>query len=185
MGCHEGISLGSDHMIDSRNQISVVVGDILDWSGDAIVNPAHTSLLAGGGLCGAIHKRSGPFLEAAAKNLAPCPVGEVRITPAFNLNCRFVIHAVGPRWWDGTRGEVDLQKRMYESVARIAENHGMKEVAVPAIGIGIHRFPIPVAAEICCTTLFGSLLKVRFLVIVSRQEIAEVYLSFAKAQTIT
>ncbi|WP_083763470.1 macro domain-containing protein [Paramagnetospirillum magneticum] len=160
-------------MIDAR--VCIEVGDILGWEGDAIVNPAHTSLLAGSGLCGIIHRMAGPELEQAAKLLAPCPVGEVRVTPAFALKCRRVIHAVGPRWWDGTRNEIEHQARMYANIAVAAETYGMREVTVPAIGIGIHRFPTEIAAEICCTTLASYVGEVRFRILLPSSELANIY----------
>jgi O-acetyl-ADP-ribose deacetylase (regulator of RNase III) len=164
----------------TANRITIEVGDILNWEGDAIINPAHTSLLAGSGLSGAIHRTAGPELEQAAKLLAPCPVGEVRVTPAFRMRCRWVIHAVGPRWWDGTRSEAELQARMYANIAVAAEAYGMREVAVPAIGIGIHRFPVEVAAEICCVTLTTHSTSSQFRILLSSQELADIYR--AKAQ---
>lgn len=159
----------------TANRITIEVGDILGWEGDGIINPAHTSLLAGSGLSGAIHRVAGPELEQAAKLLAPCPVGEVRVTPAFRMRCRWVIHAVGPRWWDGTRNEAELQASMYANIAAAAETCGMREVAVPAIGIGIHRFPVEVAAEICCVTLRAQSRSSQFRVFLSSHELAEVY----------
>ncbi len=163
------------------SRITIEVGDILACEGDAIVNPAHTSLLAGSGLCGAIHKMGGPELEQAAKLLAPCPEGEVRITPAFGLKCRWVIHAVGPRWWDGTRGEAELQRRMYANIVAIAEAHQLGEIAIPAIGVGIHRFPIHIAAEACMESLVRHSGSARFRIILPNDELAEAFWA-AKSQ---
>ncbi len=161
----------------SVSAISIEVGNILDWEGDAIINPAHTSLLAGSGLCGAIHLMAGPELEQAAKLLAPCPVGEVRLTPAFGLKCRTVIHAVGPRWWDGTRDEIELQARMYANIAATAEAHQLREIAIPAIGVGIHRFPILIAAEACLKSLARHSGVAQFRIILPNSELADAYSS--------
>src|SRR5258706_7928819 len=84
--------------------IEVVKADITALNADAIVNAANSSLAGGGGVDGAIHRRVGPALAAAAIPLGPCATGDAVITPGFGLRARFVIHAVGPIWTGGTRG---------------------------------------------------------------------------------
>ena len=86
--------------------IKVVRGDITSQTTDAIVNAANTHLIAGGGVCGAIHRVAGPELEIECRKIGSCPIGEARLTRAYDLPCRHVIHAVGPRYSDGTRGQM-------------------------------------------------------------------------------
>jgi O-acetyl-ADP-ribose deacetylase (regulator of RNase III) len=85
--------------------IKIVRGDITSQTTIAIVNAANTHLIAGSGVCGAIHRVAGPELERECREIGDCPTGEARITDAYDLPCRYVIHAVGPKYWDGTRGE--------------------------------------------------------------------------------
>jgi len=128
--------------------ISIHVGDITESADEAIVNSANTSLLAGGGVCGAIHAAAGPELEFACRRLGHCPTGEAVVTPAFNLKAKYVIHAVGPRWLDGTRGERELLRRCYESIfIRVAEK-GIRSVSIPSISTGIYHYPLESAARV-------------------------------------
>ena len=85
--------------------IKIVRGDITSQTTDAIVNAANAHLIAGSGVCGAIHRVAGPELERECREIGDCLTGEARITDAYDLPCRYVIHAVGPKYWDGTRGE--------------------------------------------------------------------------------
>lgn len=128
--------------------ISILVGDITERADEAIVNSANTSLLAGGGVCGAIHAAAGPELELACKRLGRCPTGEAVVTPAFKLKARYVIHAVGPRWSGGTRGEPELLRRCYESIFRRVAEMGVRSVSIPSIGTGIYRYPLELAAQV-------------------------------------
>lgn len=129
--------------------IEVVRADITTLHVDAIVNAANSALAGGGGVDGAIHRAAGPALAAAAIPLGPCPAGSAVITPGFGLPARVVIHAVGPVWAGGTRGEPDVLRRVYERAFELAlEYGGIRSIAFPAISTGIYRFPRPLAAEI-------------------------------------
>ncbi len=128
--------------------ISILKGDITRQHVDVIVNSANPSLLAGGGVCGAIHKAAGPELEVACKAIGRCSVGAAVITPAFNLPAKFVIHAVGPRWLDGARGEPELLVQCYESIFRLVAENDFRSVAIPSISTGIYHYPLYGAAEI-------------------------------------
>jgi O-acetyl-ADP-ribose deacetylase (regulator of RNase III) len=128
--------------------IRCIKGDITSMQADAIVNSANPSLIAGGGVCGAIHKAAGPELERACRTIGGCEVGKAVITPAFNLESKFVIHAVGPRWLDGLRGEPELLRTCYESIFIIAEEHQLKSLAIPSISTGIYNYPLEAAAEV-------------------------------------
>jgi O-acetyl-ADP-ribose deacetylase (regulator of RNase III) len=128
--------------------ISILKGDITRKCVDAIVNSANPSLLAGGGVCGAIHKAAGPELEVACKAIGRCSVGAAVKTPAFNLPAKFVIHAVGPRWLDGMRGEPELLEQCYESIFRLVAENDFRSVAIPSISTGIYHYPLDAAAEV-------------------------------------
>lgn len=128
--------------------IHILLGDVTTFEGDAIVNAANSRLIAGGGVCGAIHSAAGPELEQASRALAPCPVGSAVITPGFNLPAKYVIHAAGPRWWGGERGEEQLLEKTYDSIYELVAKHHIKSVALPAIATGIYRFPLDRATRI-------------------------------------
>ena len=128
--------------------IKIVRGDITSQTTVAIVNAANTRLLAGSGVCGAIHRIAGPELERECSEIGGCPTGEARITDAYNLPCKHVIHAVAPRYWDGRRGESELLIRCYKSIFALTEEHGIESVSIPAIGTGIYRYPITEATQI-------------------------------------
>ena len=128
--------------------IKVVLGDITTLQTEAIVNAAHPSLLAGGGVCGAIHSAAGPRLEEECQRLGGCPTGEARITDAYDLPTKYVIHAVSPRYWDGTRNEPELLRKCYRSIFLMAKAHKIASIAIPAMGTGIYRYPIQQATTI-------------------------------------
>ena len=129
--------------------IEILRADITTLSVDAIVNAANSALSGGGGVDGAIHRAAGPELVIASRRLAPCPPGHAVLTPGFSLPARHVIHAVGPVWEGGTRGEPEVLRRTYESVFRVAREHGgIRSIAIPAISTGAYRFPKPLAVAI-------------------------------------
>ncbi len=128
--------------------LKVFKGDITTYKAEAIVNAANSNLLAGGGVCGAIHKKAGKELEEYCKPLAPCSTGEAVLTPAFGLDSKYVIHAVGPRWYDGTRNEADLLAKAYDSIFFIVKENNIRSVAIPAISTGIYNFPLEQATHI-------------------------------------
>jgi len=129
--------------------IEIVRGDITTLDVDAIVNAANSALAGGGGVDGAIHRAAGPELVRASMALAPCPPGEAVITPGFKLRARYVIHAVGPVWHDGTHGEPELLRSAYDRSFALALAQGdVASIAFPAISTGVYHFPKPLAAEI-------------------------------------
>jgi len=136
-----------------KQVIKVIQGDIFAADYDAIINPANVSLLAGSGLCGQIHKRSGPNLELSCKNLGSQNEGNAVVTPAFGLtNCDWVIHACGPRWFDGKRGEAEKLALVHEAIIDLALAHKFESIAIPAISTGVYRFPVKQAAQIAVNT---------------------------------
>jgi len=129
-------------------QITAVVGDIVRQPDcDAIVNAANPRLLAGGGVCGAIHRAAGPRLEACAVGLGPIRPGEAVITPGFDLPNRWVIHAVGPRYFADPDPPALLAK-VVRRVLALAEEHGARHVALPAISTGIYGYPVEQAGPL-------------------------------------
>lgn len=133
------------------------VTDITTLDVDAIVNAANSSLMPGGGVCGAIHRAAGPALAAACAKVAPCPMGDARITPGFRLPARFVIHAVGPVWSGGHDDEPELLGSAYRASMRLASHHGLRSIAFPAISTGIFGYPLSAATGIAVATVRAAL----------------------------
>ncbi len=135
-----------------------VLADITMLPVDAVVNAANDQLLAGGGVCGAIFRAAGSHaLAAACKPLAPCPTGDARITPGFNLPARFIIHAVGPVWQGGGKDEAELLASAYRAAMRELHVVGGRSIAFPAISTGIYGFPKHQAAAIAVASVRESL----------------------------
>lgn len=129
-------------------RLSVVHDDITKLAVDAIVNAANSSLLGGGGVDGAIHQAAGPELLDECRTIGRCPTGEARITRGYRLPARFVIHTVGPVWHGGHYGEDQSLALCYQSCFKIAEDHGIRTIAFPAISTGVYGFPAERAAAI-------------------------------------
>lgn len=129
--------------------IELIQADITTLDVDAIVNAANSGLAGGGGVDGAIHRAAGPELARASSRLAPCPAGHAVITPGFGLVSRFVIHAVGPVWYGGSRDEPAILRSAYESAFHLARDQpGIRSIAFPAISTGVYGYPKPLAAGI-------------------------------------
>jgi O-acetyl-ADP-ribose deacetylase (regulator of RNase III) len=134
-------------------RISAELADITTLDVDAIVNAANSSLAPGGGVCGAIHRAAGPELARACAKLAPCDTGDARITPGFRLPARFVIHAVGPVWHGGHRGEPDELAAAYRRSLELAREHALHSIAFPAISTGIFGYPLRAATHVAVATV--------------------------------
>lgn len=136
-----------------QTQIYLMQGDITEIAVDAIVNAANSSLLGGGGVDGAIHRAAGVGLLNECRGLGGCETGAAKITAAYNLPARHVIHTVGPVWHGGQAQEDELLARCYRSVCTLAVEHGLMSVAFPCISTGVYRFPKERAARIALVTL--------------------------------
>jgi O-acetyl-ADP-ribose deacetylase (regulator of RNase III) len=134
-------------------RIEVERADITAMAVDAIVNAANAQLAGGGGVDGAIHRAAGPELAQASRAQAPCPAGEARITPGFRLTAKHVIHAVGPVWRGGERGEPDLLASCYRRSLDLAAEAGARSIAFPAISTGIYGYPKDAAAGVALAAI--------------------------------
>jgi len=135
-------------------RIEAVQGDITAEEVDVVVNAANRGLAGGGGVDGAIHRAAGPReLQEACQALGGCPTGDAKATPGFALPARWIIHAVGPRWAGGDKGEAELLASCYRRSLEVADELGAKSVAFPAISTGIYGYPPEEAARIAVETV--------------------------------
>ncbi|WP_328779498.1 O-acetyl-ADP-ribose deacetylase [Streptomyces canus] len=138
--------------------IRLVQGDITRESADAIVNAANSSLLGGGGVDGAIHRRGGPAILADCRKLRAghygkgLPTGKAVATTAGDLDARWVIHTVGPRY-SQEEDRSELLASCYRESLRVADELGARTVAFPAVSAGIYGWPIDDAARIAVETV--------------------------------
>jgi O-acetyl-ADP-ribose deacetylase len=134
-------------------KIEIINTDITTMQVDAIVNAANNSLTGGGGVDGAIHKAAGAELREYCATLKGCETGYAKIAPGFNLPAKYVIHAVGPVWNNGTEGEEKLLAMCYANCLQLAVENNIKTIAFPCISTGAYRFPFDKAAAIALQTI--------------------------------
>ena len=140
-------------------RIRIVQGDITEQETDAIVNAANSSLMGGGGVDGAIHRKGGPKILEECKRIRETewpnglPTGKAVVTSGGNLKARYVIHTVGPVWRGGKHGEPELLAEAYRNSLKLAVSKGLKTIAFPAISTGAYGYPKEEAAEIALRTI--------------------------------
>lgn len=141
------------------NNIKVIKGDITTLDVDIIVNAANKTLLGGGGVDGAIHRKAGRELKEECKGLGGCNTGEAKITNGYNLKAKKVIHTVGPVYYGGNHNESELLKKCYKNSLLLAEDYRRENnldkitIAFPCISTGIYHFPKKEASFIAVNTI--------------------------------
>ena len=139
--------------------INVVHQNLFSLDVDAIVNSANVSLLAGSGICGVIHKNAGRELEEYCKTIGKQEYGSAVITPSFKLEpvCDYIIHACGPRYLDGQRGEAELLALTHTNIIKLTVEKNLKSIVIPPISTGVYRFPAKEAANIAISSVATAL----------------------------
>jgi len=142
-----------------KARIRLVQGDITDVATDAIVNAANPTLMGGGGVDGAIHRKGGPKILEQCKRIrtiewpSGLPTGKAVITSGGNLKAKHVIHTVGPIWRGGTHGELELLTDAYRNSLELAVSEKLKIIAFPSISTGAYRYPIERASRVALATV--------------------------------
>ncbi len=172
-------------------KLELIKGDLTDSEADAIVNAANSTLLGGGGVDGAIHRKGGPKILEECKLIRETewpdglPTGKAVITSGGNLKAKHVIHTVGPVWMGGFHVEAELLKQAYRNTLKLAASKGIRTIAFPSISTGAYGYPVEEASRVALSTVNSFLEnqdkieKVTF--VLFSDKIYEVYLKTAES----
>lgn len=162
------------------NRIEIAIGDITAQPVEVIVNAANSRLAGGGGVDGAIHRAAGyQQLQEACRSLGGCATGHVKVTPGFNLEAKYIFHAVGPVWHGGQSGEPELLASCYREAMSLAADLNVTSIAFPAISCGVYGYPVELAVPVAIGEVRAALEKnpaiQRVIFCCFDQEMAEAY----------
>lgn len=161
------------------------VGDITEEDVDAIVNAANPTLLGGGGVDGAIHRKGGPKILEECKKIGGCKPGEAVITTGGNLKAKFVIHTVGPIWHGGNNKEDEILKNAYLNSLKIAKGNNLKTISFPSISTGAYGYPVELASKVALSAIIEFLKKEDFFLeirmVLFKERDFEIYLEALKS----
>jgi O-acetyl-ADP-ribose deacetylase (regulator of RNase III) len=138
-------------------KLELIQGDITQMKADAIINAANPTLLGGGGVDGAIHRKAGFQLRIECATLGGCKTGEAKITQGYRLPARHVIHTVGPVWGGGDLQESELLARCYQNCFAVAHFHQLKTLAFPSISTGAFGYPVEKACRIALKEMYQAI----------------------------